>query len=144
MKEDIERLSALGYSYRQIEKELEPRFLDSGFCGFFPPDGWLDLVVELHRKLLPNPNYRIAQVKEKFGGLRFYVDGLTDAEQELVDAAEQESYGICQQCGSRDDVEMRNYGWYATLCAACSGAKLLGLGTALWDMVEDYYAPNWP
>lgn len=92
-------------------------------AGFFPPDGWLDLVVELHRKLIPNPDYRIGQVKEKFGGLRFYVDGLTDAEQELVDAAEQESYLICQQCGSRDDVEMRHHGWYATLCARCDSGS---------------------
>lgn len=46
---------------------------------------------------------RISQVKEKFGGLRFYVaygTGLpADKALELIEAAEDRSSNICEQCG---------------------------------------------
>jgi hypothetical protein len=101
---------------------LSPRFAEHRyFCGFYPPAGWIPLVVELDSRLQANPDYRIVQVKEKFGGLCFYTDGLTESEKQIVQAAEEQSYHICQQCGGCDGVELRNYGWYATLCAVCSG-----------------------
>lgn len=99
---------------------LRPRFVETGFVGFDPPYGWLDLIVNLHQKLLDNPEYRIVQVKEKFGGLRFYSQGLTPEQRPLVRAAEEESLAVCQGCGSRENVEMRNHGWVATLCADCN------------------------
>lgn len=52
---------------------------------------------------------RVAQVKEKFGGLRFYYDRLenTDEETEDIDAlmravrlAERLSFYLCEQCGA--------------------------------------------
>lgn len=100
---------------------MSPRFSESGFCGFSPPDGWLELVLEIHERLLLNPEYRIGQVKEKFAGLRFYADGLTEEEYEYVYAKEHESYEICQVCGIQDGtVEIRNSGWGASLCQGCA------------------------
>lgn len=54
------------------------------------------------------------QVKEKFGGLRFYIDRGTDRHYNLISFAESMSYRICEECGKPG----MNYplGWYQTLC----------------------------
>ena len=54
------------------------------------------------------------QVKEKFGGLRFYVKGASDKQYELIDFAEQMSYSICDVCGTRG--KPNNRGWISTRC----------------------------
>ena len=109
-----------GHTQIEVMEALRPRFVESGFVGFEAPYGWLEIVVNLHEQLLDNPDYRIVQVKEKFGGLRFYTQGITEEQRPLVRAAEKESLTVCQGCGSREDVEMRNHGWVATLCADCN------------------------
>lgn len=45
---------------------------------------------------------RIAQIKEKFGGLRFYVHGSLsdDLREQIVQAEHVESLYICQRCGA--------------------------------------------
>lgn len=109
-------------NFKKVELELSSRFDNDAFIGFWPPLGWLELVEEIHEHLLPNPNYRIWQVKEKFGGLRFYAYGLTEKERVFVHAKEKESTSICQQCGSRENVNLYNKGPRMTLCASCEKA----------------------
>lgn len=48
-----------------------------------------------------NPPMRVAQVKEKYGTLRFYMTGgsVTDEAFELTEAAEEQSGTICETCG---------------------------------------------
>lgn len=65
------------------------------------------------------PNYEIAQIKEKFGGLRFYYtlpDSARDEQVEaLVRSAETLSYIICEECG--EPGKLRNLGhWRLTRC----------------------------
>lgn len=44
-------------------------------------EGWMPIVLEAHEKFLAlDPNYSIAQIKEKFGELRYYFDRSTNAE----------------------------------------------------------------
>ena len=57
-----------------------------------------------------------SQVKEKFGGLRFYVDRATKEHHEVIDFAERMSYHICEECGSMKDVQTWEMGWLTTLC----------------------------
>jgi hypothetical protein len=104
-----------------LRERLSPRFVEDGFCGFAPPNGWLSLVEEIDATLQVNPNYRIAQVKEKFGGLRFYVEGITTKnEAQYIADMEYKSFSICQQCGCEDDTVARvNSGWIRTLCEKC-------------------------
>lgn len=51
--------------------------------GFQHRDGWFDLVWRLCEQIEKVPNkgksFKVAQVKEKFGGLRFYFEGGNDA-----------------------------------------------------------------
>ena len=68
--------------------------------------GWLDLIDELcgtlktYLKAHPEvPEVRVRQVKEKFGGLRFYYSGGDTACREVVAAAEQRSLSTCEVCG---------------------------------------------
>jgi hypothetical protein len=56
----------------------------------------------------------IMQIKEKFGGLRFYIHGGDDATDHYVEFAESLASRTCEICGSSG--EARNTGWMKTLC----------------------------
>ena len=58
------------------------------------------------------------QVKEKFGGLRFYIVGGDDYINGLVDFAESMSHKMCSECG-RKSVSQVKRGWIYTLCGTC-------------------------
>ena len=55
-----------------------------------------------------------AQVKEKFGGLRFYVDGGDDWVYGAISMAESMSYKTCEVCGAPGVT--RGTGWVQTTC----------------------------
>lgn len=57
------------------------------------------------------------QVKEKFGGLRFYISGGDEYVRGLIDMAEGMSYQICEQCGQKG--KPNRGGWITTLCDPC-------------------------
>lgn len=66
-----------------------------------------------------NPVYfQLDQVKEKFGGLRFYFSGGDDYIEGLVHLAECLSYKICEDCGTTHNVGTTK-GWITTLCQDC-------------------------
>jgi len=54
------------------------------------------------------------QVKEKFGGLRFYVNGATDKHWSYINFAESMSYRTCEDCGAPG--KTYTDGWHTTLC----------------------------
>ena len=54
------------------------------------------------------------QVKEKFGGLRFYVQAATDKHYNFISFAESMSYRTCESCGA--DGKTYTDGWHRTLC----------------------------
>jgi hypothetical protein len=55
-----------------------------------------------------------SQVKEKFGGLRFYVDRATDKHWNYITFAESMSYRTCEVCGNPG--KTYTDGWHQTLC----------------------------
>lgn len=57
---------------------------------------------------------RASQVKEKFGGLRFYVDGGDEVSNRLISFAESLSVKTCEVCGAPG--RQRDGGWIKTLC----------------------------
>ena len=76
--------------------------------GFTHGDGWFDLVWRLCERLEPvvaaeeaesGRPFHVLQVKEKFGGLRFYPNYNNDAIYALIEAAEIESLHTCEICG---------------------------------------------
>lgn len=56
------------------------------------------------------------QVKEKFGGLRFYADNTDERHYDIISTVEALSYRVCEKCGTMKDVKLRTGGWHKTLC----------------------------
>lgn len=102
-------------------EDLNGRTVPGGYVEF--PDGWFNIVYALHRKLVfLDPEYRVTQVKEKFGGLRFYADTVLDSDDvrysifyDLISAAEYSSERVCQVCGDYGST-ISGCGWQVTLC----------------------------
>ena len=78
-----------------------------------PPNNYLACHCEKYKASQP----RAAQVKEKFGGLRFYMTCGTDEVYDLIGEAEALSYKTCEECG--DTGSEKPTGWVRTLCDAC-------------------------
>jgi hypothetical protein len=72
--------------------------------------------------------FKILQVKEKFGGLRVYVNDANDAIRQRIETAALESFHTCEICGQPG--ELREESWIKTLCDehnACEpGAREIG------------------
>jgi hypothetical protein len=85
--------------------------------GFQCEDGWFELIRELSEKL--EPLGVVAEcVKEKYGGLRFYVDSGSFEVWDLIEEAENQSTSICELCGAPGGLTQA--GWYSqTLCSKC-------------------------
>jgi hypothetical protein len=67
----------------------------------------------------PNLPY-VTQIKEKFGGLRFYTSNSSSAKfYAHIAAAEQQSFVTCENCAQPGDSIMRR-GWLVTLCDECA------------------------
>jgi hypothetical protein len=91
-----------------------------GFCN---GDGWFDILWRLCEELEPlvaefeqatGCRFEVLQVKEKLGGLRFYVNYKNDAIRQCIDIAIQESFHTCEVCGKLG--QLREGGWIKTLC----------------------------
>lgn len=110
------------------EPELEPllaRIPERWGKSIDTGPGWYPLLVELDRQLVAiDPDYVVHQVKEKFGGLRFYYGtdrgDLSAQMDELVQAAEQRAAVTCEECGQPGTVHQNRAGWVRTLCPACA------------------------
>ena len=105
-----------------------------------------------------------AQVKEKFGTLRFYFDCLVDGNgeptreqvvlshyvedlaSEYVHKAEEECYGICEECGTPigtgESPRCCTLGWYRYLCRDCAMQHEEGSPPATYEMNGKFYEGN--
>lgn len=81
-------------------------------CG----DGWLQLLHDCIEELLKAGwDKQVTQIKEKFGGLRFYIGGGTEEIHAIISKYEELSYKTCEVCGAEGRLHV-DYGWYRTLC----------------------------
>ncbi len=77
--------------------------------------GWHNLVSNLIGDLFAlGWDGHLNQIKEKFGGLRFYIGIASDEVHERISLAEKESYHTCDMCGKPG--KRRSGGWVRTLC----------------------------
>jgi len=99
----------------RLQKILD-RFHDGYPAYIGVGKGWYPLLFELDERLSEiDPDYRIAQIKEKFGGLRYYIESKRyDEAQEIVNEIEDRSYTICETTGKPGRPTTKN-GWIKTL-----------------------------
>jgi hypothetical protein len=102
----------------------ETRMCDGFTCG----DGWYDIIDGLCAKIMElDPDTEAFQVKEKFGGLRFYVTTHQAGEKvrEAIGLAERKSEKTCENCGKPADERFRSdEGWVWTVCSNACKEKL--------------------
>lgn len=85
-------------------------------CDFFEiNNGWFGLVKELIEKCIAlGWNKETCQIKEKFGGLRFYINSASDDVSEAINEAEEKSFKVCEVTGNPGELRT-DLGWYRTL-----------------------------
>lgn len=91
--------------------------------GFDVDDGWFDLIWMLSLALEDESKQTGAvieavQVKEKFGGLRFYTGPCTDRGYTLINLAERMADMTCEVCGKHGRTTSKPSGWLKTVCKA--------------------------
>jgi hypothetical protein len=110
---------------RWQEKLNRKRIKTQGWYGCIAPDGWKDLVLLTDEMLAYiDPDYEIHQIKEKFGGLRYYFEGgKTEIARRImwaiVSDSESQSLTVCEICGQRGELRTDEY-YVRTLCDKCS------------------------
>ena len=82
-----------------------------------PGDGWHGLVHEMCKALseLPEGAPKVAQIKQKFGGLRVYLSQeATPAQAEIIAKAIEKAKATCEICGKPGT--LKKEGWMAVYC----------------------------
>ena len=91
----------------------KPPIVSAAF--FSVSDGWIPLIQKLIEEAIEAGwDKQICQVKEKFGGLRFYINDTPDEVNDVIRKYESLSYKTCEICGEKG--EIRKGGWWKTLC----------------------------
>lgn len=99
--------------------------------GFSCGDGWEGTIRRLSEKIekmilaLPEADRAscfAAQVKEKFGGLRFYMTASTTEMETAISEAEEECIRTCEVCGKLGKPD-HSLGWVRTECSDCRALR---------------------
>jgi hypothetical protein len=109
---------------KRMEEEY-PAMFAGAYGGFAVGKGWWPIIEVLcaniqqhidwaNRKEQVVEQVVVAQVKEKFGGLRFYYDGGDEQVHGMVRIAEAWANRTCETCCERG--KQRGGGWIRTLC----------------------------
>ncbi len=96
--------------------------------GFGCDRGWCPLLERLSADLAAITRedgltgFRVQQVKERFGELRFYCSDGNDRSDARITLAEHEAATTCEACGLRPARLRDQAGWLATQCDRCACA----------------------
>ena len=100
-----------------------PEMLGKVYWGIECNNGWYKVLDELLGKIQAHTTDNsetpidVLQIKEKFGGLRFYYSGGDNYIAELVRFAEMECEKTCEICSAPGT--MRDDGWAKVRCDSC-------------------------
>lgn len=128
------------------KENIQESLMAFGFeCG----DGWFDLIYKLcsdikkmYNCVIPKDFY-VVQVKEKFGGLRFYVTFASEEVHDLIHVAENESMYICEHCGKKGEYFYRDkLPWILTLCNDCLKKRIKDRNLDEGDYISSWQKKN--
>lgn len=89
-------------------------------CSSELPAGWAYIVDELIDDLIElGWDKDLHQVKEEFGGLRFYIGAGSPEVHDRITLAEQSSFKVCIDCGSEDDITRVPGHYILFTCPTC-------------------------
>lgn len=120
--------------------KLTPKSYNRTYMDWMP-DGWRiafgdTFIEELSKALGDNAkDFRILDIKEKFGGLRFYCYAATREVYDIIRKYERMSYHICISCG--EPATKISKGWICPYCDQC--AKQMNV--TLPDFMKVYFVP---
>ncbi len=114
--------------YDNFSKNMEERFpkmFAEQYGGFAVGAGWWPILEILCANIQSHIDWRVKQgkdcpqvvveqIKEKFGGLRFYYSGGDEEISGMVRMAESFADSLCEECGGIG--KRRSGGWIRTLC----------------------------
>jgi hypothetical protein len=112
-------------AFEQRMKQRFPKMFSQPYGGFAVGPGWWPILESLCANIQHYsdwkekqgnfiPQVAVEQIKEKFGGLRFYYIGGDDAVDGMVRMAESWASNTCEECGKPG--QSRTGGWIKTLC----------------------------
>jgi len=124
MKKELDE--ELCKKYPKIFSDRLAPMTETAMCwGFSCDDGWYNIIESLCHCIQSHIDWKnrdketvkqvvALQVKEKFGGLRFYVKGGDDYTDGMIALAETLSEATCEKCGAPG--KTRTGFWVSTLC----------------------------
>jgi hypothetical protein len=111
----FDRIQEFKIVQKSLKSDRTPFSLFFVECG----EGWGDIIYNLCKELEAlQPNLIIFQIKEKFGGLRFYTQGHTKQSDQLIRKAEEEAWHTCEVCG-KPGSNFSDKGWLKVRCEEC-------------------------
>jgi len=117
--------------YEVFVKQMEekyPKMFANPYGGFAIGEGWWPIIESLCANIQSHTDWWnknretrpvveqvvVAQIKEKFGGLRFYYEGGDEQISGMVRMAEAWASRACEECGAPGTAGGK--GWIKTLC----------------------------
>jgi len=87
-------------------------------CGFHIGPGWFPVVAQTLRDMKEAGwTGKLAQVKQKFTGLRIYIDDADSKLYDFIAEAEKKCFYLCEICGGKRENIHDNFGM--ALCKTC-------------------------
>ena len=110
MDEFLVSIDGLERTYREDRGPIVDAY------AFGVSEGWYPIIKDLITELIAvGWDKRLVQCKEKFGGLRFYIETYPEGSQEVITKYEKLSYETCEKCGKKG-TNRKIKGWIYTLC----------------------------
>ena len=123
---EISQYQSLLDKYSYMFKHKVTGCMDAPFAlfGFECGEGWFDIIKKLCSQIdelltkKDKKSFRVIQVKEKFGTLRFYTSFITNEIEKAINEAEKLSGETCESCGAKGTMRNR-YDWLMVRCDKC-------------------------
>ena len=124
MKQTLDKLLCEKYPKMLVNRDKS--MMETCMCwGFECGEGWFNILDQLMGNIQHHIDWKVKQgqdiaqvevnqIKEKFGGLRFYYQGGDDQIHGMVQMAESFAGTLCEDCGGIGT--RRSGGWIRTLC----------------------------
>jgi hypothetical protein len=128
MKEEL--IWALVFDYPRVFIGARRKYMTASFQGISCGDGWEPVIrwlsAGIERLIEQEPEdereiYRCIEIRERFGGLEFYMNDATTEMAKLVRVAVSESFTLCEFCGNPGSLRQDGKRGAKTLCDACRG-----------------------